>query len=234
MHNVQFTYLDKMIHEMNGPLHAICLLSEVMLLDKSDTGAMDNKQNLQHIYDSAEKLKKIVSLLSSITNLKSDKINVHLEELDLVHLVKQEVNHQQIRNKTNSDLTIDLINKVPSSKVKVDKFWFKQLVANIIINAIHHCEKGLIQLYTNTFKKDNTDYFRLSVSDEGCGVPEGELETIFKPLERGSHSLEKKIPGSGIGLAIAKEIVEAHGGSICARNNPKVGATFEVLIPLTN
>jgi signal transduction histidine kinase len=51
-------------------------------------------------------------------------------------------------------------------------------------------------------------------------------------LERGSHSLEKNIPGSGIGLAIVKEVIEAHCGSILARNGSKAGAVFEMMIPL--
>jgi signal transduction histidine kinase len=146
--------------------------------------------------------------------------------------VKQEIKYHQIRNTTNHNLKIDLNNKISTCKTKVDSFWFKQMLANLIMNAVNHCEKGLIEIHTDIIKKDAVDYFHLTVSDEGCGIPENELETIFKPMERGSHSLEKNIPGSGIGLAIVKEVIEAHGGSILARNGSKAGAVFEVLIPL--
>jgi signal transduction histidine kinase len=173
-----------------------------------------------------------VNLLSTITGLKSDMINIQLKEVDLIELVKQEIKHHQVRNTTNDNLKINLNNKIQGCKAKVDEFWFKQMLANLIMNAVNHCEKGLIEIHTGTVKKDNINYFRLTVSDEGCGIPEDELKTIFKPLERGSHSLEKNIPGSGIGLAIVKEIIEAHGGSILARNGSKTGAVFELLIPL--
>jgi len=232
MSNIKFTYLDKIIHEMNSPIQAIALLSEVMLLGKHCQTNEDYVKNVECINDSVEKLKRIMNLLSTITNLKSDKINIQLEEVDLIALVKQEIKYHQVRNTPNHNLKIDWNNKILSCKAIVDEFWFKQLLANLIMNAINHCGSGLIEIHTKTVKKDGIDHFCLTVSDEGCGIPENELETIFRPLERGSHSIEKMIPGSGIGLAIAKEIVEAHGGGILAKNNSKVGAVFEVLIPL--
>ncbi len=73
----------------------------------------------------------------------------------------------------------------------------------------------------------------LRVSDEGTGIPKDELESIFLPLQRGSHSIEK-FPGSGIGLTIAKEVVKAHGGNIIAPNNTKAGAIFVTSPSFTN
>jgi signal transduction histidine kinase len=217
---------------MNAQIHNIASLSDLMLDDKIKFDEIQTRLNLEYINNAAAKLDKIVSSLSSITELKSNKIDIQPEEVDLIDLVKQETKCHQVRNKQNNDIRINLDNKIPNCKAKVDGFWFKQLLANLIMNAINHCEKGLIEVRTDIIKKDGIDYFCLTVSDEGCGIPEGELKTIFKPLERGSHSLEKNIPGSGIGLAIVKEIVEAHGGSILARNGSKAGAVFEVAIPL--
>jgi signal transduction histidine kinase len=232
MSNIKFTYLDKIIHEMNGQIHNIASLSDLMLDGKIQLRESQNKENLEYINNAAAKLGKIASSLPSITALKSDKINIQPQEVDLIDLVKQETKWHQVRNKRNDDIRIDLTSKILNCKAKVDGFWFKQILSNLIMNAINHCQKGLIEIHTDLIKKEDIDYFRLTVSDEGCGIPEGELKTIFKPLERGSHSLEKNIPGSGIGLAIVKEIVEAHGGSILARNGSKVGAVFELLIPL--
>jgi signal transduction histidine kinase len=232
MSNIKFTYLDKIIHEINAHIHNITALSDIMLNGKVKLSETQARENLEYINNAATKLGKIVSSLSSITDLKSGKINIQPEEVDLIALVKKETKHHQVRNSTNDNLKIGLNNKISSCLTIIDGFWFKQMLANLIMNAINHCEKGLIEIHTDLLKKDDIDYFHLTVSDEGCGIPENELETIFKPLERGSHSLEKNIPGSGIGLAIVKEVIEAHGGSILARNGSKAGAVFEVLIPL--
>jgi len=230
MYDREITYLDKLLHEINGQIHNIGLFAEIMLDSKEVLSGMDNKKNLEIIYDSARSLKRIVSLLSTVTNLKSDQINVELKELELVELVKQEVKFHQVRNKDNPKLKINLNNKVSSCKAAVDELWFRQLLINLIMNAINHCPKGTIEIEINTLHKDGVEYFSLSVIDEGCGIPEDELETIFHPLKRGSHSIGK-VSGSGIGLTIAREVTEAHNGSIAARNNSKGGATFEVLIP---
>jgi signal transduction histidine kinase len=231
MYDREITYLDKIIHEINGQIHNIGLFAEIMLDSKEALSEIDNKKNLEIIYDSAKSLSKIVSLLSTITYTKSSEIKVELKEQDLIELVKQEIKRYQIRNKKNPKLEINLNNKVPDGKAAVDGLWFRQLLSNLITNAINHCPEGIIEIAINTVHKDAIKYLSLRIIDEGCGIPEDELEAIFQPLRRGSHSIGK-ISGSGIGLTIAREIAEAHNGSITARNNSKGGATFEVLIPL--
>ena len=229
MQYTKLTYLEKVIHEMSHPIQTVHILSELMLKNQ-DSFSKDNKENLAHIHDAAEKLRKILRLLTSITNLKANKIAPHLDKLDLVKLVGQEIEYHQIRTKTSPDLKIDFISKVQSCVAEVDKFWLQQLLANLVINAINHCDKGIIEVCTEIVTKNGEDYFCLRISDEGCGIPEDELETIFLPLERGTHSIGK-IPGSGIGLTIVKEVAEGHGGSVTARNNERGGATFEVMMP---
>jgi two-component system sensor histidine kinase ResE len=231
MSNLQITYLDKIVHEINGHLHIINFLSEMMLDSKMTFSEEDKKINLQQINDAAGKLARIVGVLSSVSNLKTDKINLKLEEVDLVVLLEKEVKYYQIKIRADSALKIEFNNKVQSCKTKVDQVWFGQLIANLIMNAVTHAIKGLIEVTAEIVNQDGAKYFSLAVSDQGAGIPEDELETIFQPLERGTNSIGK-VKGSGIGLAVAREVVEAHKGSVVARNNPKGGAIFEVLLPL--
>lgn len=203
MSNLKLTYLDKLIHN-------IYLLNEIMLQHKGKLSKIDNKENLEHISSSVQKLIKIVNLLSSITNLKVNEIDLQLEELDLIDLVGQEIKYYQKLYTTNHNLKIELNSKASNRKAKIDKFWFKQLLANLITNAINHCEKGLIKVYTDIITKNEIDYFCFIVSDEGCGIAENELETIFRPLERGTHSTGK-ISGSGIGSQLLKKLQKPMG-----------------------
>lgn len=227
MQYTKITYLEKIIHEMSSLIQAVYLCSELMIENQD----ICNKENLSHIHEASEKLRKLLSLLTSITHLKTSEIDLHLEEVDLIALVQHEIKYHQVRNKSNPDLKIDCVSNVRNCPVKVDQFWFKQLLANLIINAINHCERGIIEVCTDIVTKTGKHYFFLSVRDEGCGIAEDELKIIFSPFERGTHSIGK-IPGSGIGLAIVKEIVESHDGIVTARNNEKGGATFDVVIPL--
>ena len=231
MNRLAVTYLEKMLHEMNGPITTIYLLSDLLLSNSNvKLDKRNNRENLRNIYEAAKKLSKMVNLLSTITNLQSDTINIQLNKWDLIELVKEEVKYHQVRNK-NSLLMLKFQNRISSYYSVVDNFWFKQMLGILITNAMNHTKKGVIKIRVGIIKEESTESFCLRVSDEGTGIPKDELESIFLPLRRGSHSIEK-FPGSDIGLTIAKEVVKAHGGNIIAQNNTKTGAIFVIKIPL--
>ena len=234
MNRLAVTYFEKMLHEMNGPITTIYLLSDLMLSNSNvKLDKINNRENLRNIYAAAKKLNKMVNLLSTITNLQSDTINIQLNKCDLIELVKEEVKYHQVRNK-NSSLILKFQNRTSSYYSIVDNFWFKQVLGILITNAMNHTEKGVIKIRVGITKEESTESFCLRVvSDEGTGIPKDELESIFLPLQRGSHSIEK-FPGSGIGLTIAKEVVKAHGGNIIAQNNTKAGAIFVTSPSFTN
>lgn len=233
MNNSNITYLEKLIHEMSSPIQNLSLIPDLMLDKNIRMSKVDRRENLQYIQSSAIKLVQIVRMISAITNLKSEKITLDFVETNLIDLINKEISYHTLRLKQdkNKQLEISFNIKVENCKAKVYSFWYGQLLANLIINAINHTEKGTIEVILDTFGKDNTDFIRLTVIDSGCGIPENELEEIFQPLKRGSHSIGR-LKGSGIGLAVTKEIAEAHGGSIEATNNENGGAIFEVVIPV--
>ena len=87
MEQIKLTYLDKIVHEMNASIQAIYLLSDIMLDGKLQFSEVDLQENLQHIFEASKKLIDITSMLSSITNVKSDKVVLNKEEVDLIKLI---------------------------------------------------------------------------------------------------------------------------------------------------
>ena len=233
MNNINITYLEKIIHEMNTPLQNLGLIPDLMLDTNINMSEADKRENLQYIRSSAEKLIQLVAMISAITNLKSENIKLSLIENDLVNLINKEIKYHALRLKQDKSKQLEIIfnKKVENCQTRVDSFWFGQLLANLIINAINHTETGIIEIMLDTFNEGDAEFIRLKVIDDGCGIPEDELEDIFQPLKRGSHSVGK-LKGSGIGLAVAKEVAEEHGGSIKAANNENGGAAFEVVMPV--
>lgn len=235
MSNINITYLEKIIHEMNTPLQNLGMIPDLMLDSNIIMSKADQQESLNCIQTSAIKLQQLVCMLSSITNLASDQIKLKIETTDLVKLIDNEVKYHALHAKRDTAKKIELVfnAKIDVCNTKVDSFWFRQLIANLVINAINHSEKGIIEISLDVIHKKGKDNIILKVMDEGYGIPEPELEEIFIPLKRGSHSIGK-VKGSGIGLAVSQEIVESHGGLIHAKNNSKDGATFEVNLPLKN
>jgi signal transduction histidine kinase len=152
MNRLAVTYFEKMLHEMNGPITTIYLLSDLMLSNSNvKLDKRNNRENLRSIYEAAKKLNKMVNLLSTITNFQSDTINIQLNKCDLIELVKEEVKYHQVRNK-NSSLILKFQNRTSSYYSIVDNFWFKQLLGILITNAMNHTEKGVIKIRVGIIK----------------------------------------------------------------------------------
>lgn len=234
MKNINLTYLEKIIHEMNTPLHNLNMLPDLMLDDKISMSKSDKDESLRYIQDSAQKLTQLTKMLAAITNLNSEEIQLKFSAVDIINLVSKEIEYHNtyIKNDDNKQIQIIFNNKIRLAQyeVTIDQFWIGQLLSNIIVNAINHMNIGTIEVDLDLVLENKDQYFNLQIKDQGCGIPEKELHDIFQPLKRGSHSVGK-VNGSGIGLAVAKEIVDAHNGLIEVSNNQKNGSTFKVIIP---
>ena len=174
MSNLKFTYLDKILHDINGPLHNISLLSELLSRDNTNMSKTDMIEYIKDIHESAGKLVRTINMLSSVTNLKTGKVNVQLAESDLISLVKKEISYHQRSKQQDQHIEIKLNSTIDSCKTLIDEYWFRQLLANLIMNAVNHSEKGMIEITTDITEKDGILHFSLSVKDEGCGIPEDE------------------------------------------------------------
>ncbi len=126
MNNLEITYLDKILHEINGSVTNIHLLSDLML-SKVKLNKKNGIENLRNIYESSNKLGKIVNLLSTITNLKSDTMKIQSNKCNLIDIIKQEIKYHQVRIR-NSSLILKFQNRTLSCYGMVDDFWFKQLL----------------------------------------------------------------------------------------------------------
>jgi two-component system sensor histidine kinase ChiS len=116
-----------------------------------------------------------------------------------------------------------------------DKERISQVLRNLVVNAIKFTSQGniTIELIKTTIEIDNkqTEAFSVSIADEGMGIPESELETIFDNFRQSSRSINIS-GGTGLGLSISREIIKAHNGKIWAENLPTRGAKFTFILPI--
>lgn len=238
MKSINITYLEKIVHEMNTPLHSLGMLPDIMLDENIQMTEAEQRECLGYIKTSAERLTQLAKMLSSITNVGSEKIKLKLVETNLIELINKEIKYHQAHLKRDDTKKIEvaLNNTIGTDTyiAKLDSFWFRQLLSNLIINAINHMTEGVIEIKLRQIKNENSvDSLQIEVIDEGCGIATNELKEIFKPLKRGSHSVDK-IAGSGIGLAVAKEVTEALGGNISADSDGTKGAKFTIILPFSH
>ena len=108
----------------------------------------------------------------------------------------------------------------------------KQVVQNLISNALKYGANGSNWIGIYAAKTADADAIEIRVADHGAGIPESEKEQIFEPFFRGRRAIEHQIHGSGLGLNLAKKIVEAHGGTISVKSQPMKQTEFIVRIPV--
>ena len=114
------------------------------------------------------------------------------------------------------------------ASIVADEGRISQVIMNLISNSVKYTEDGgNIEIEV----REAGDAISVSVTDDGIGIPEGELPYIFERFYRADKSRNRKTGGSGLGLAIVKGIVEAHGGTVSVESKPDCGARFEVKIP---
>jgi len=228
-------FLSNMHHELKTPLTGILGLSNVLLRDKDSE---KNKEYYMMIMKSGQTLLKIINNILELVGIEQGKFILKNSPFSLRDILDEIIDivevHAHLKN-----LKIEfIVNDNVNDELVGDSKRLKQILMNIIVNAIKCTEKGSIyinvsllddalkdKLYKN-IKDDSSIYILFAIKDTGVGIPAEKHETIFKPFQLGEDHITKKFGGAGLGLSIAKEIIEKMNGTIWLDSEPEKGSTF--------
>ena len=216
-------------HELRTPLTVIRGNLELVLRNKTDGYPLmaEVQEPLAQTLEEAERLSKTVSQLMELTQLDSGEIQLEHDVFDLTELVATTADQMKL---LAEDKQIQLETQLsPQVKVQGDRYRLKQLLLNLIDNAIKYCPAGT-RIQIRLAPADSGCV--LGVKDNGPGIPRGEIQSLFDRFYRIDKVRSREIGGSGLGLSICKSICEAHGGSIEAESDLGRGCTFRVTLPL--
>ena len=211
-------------HELRTPL--TILKGEIEVALKGDRTKEEYKKTLKSSLEEVERLKRIVEDLLFLSKVEAGKITYRLTKIDLLEVVLSVINVLKFLIKQkNIKLNID---GSPEIYVKGDENLLKQLVYNLIENAIkYNRDGGEINIQIDKNEKNVI----LKISDTGYGIPEEDLNKIFNRFYRVSKSRTRSEGGLGLGLNIVKKIVELHNGEIKVESEINKGSTFTVILP---
>jgi len=224
-------YLSKLGHELKTPIHGIQGLAEYLMNNWDTTNPETQKKCIESIHEASIRLIELVNTISS-NNYNQKSIGFNFAKTNLVDVIKVTVKNFRKIHLLNSDIKLELNIHIDDFVSDIDEFWCQQLLTNLLANSLNYSSKGTISVNILSKSLDDIEYLVISVSDEGVGIPESELATIFSPFNRSSRT-DANTEGSGLGLSICREIVQAHGGTITAMNNKIIGSTVEFSIPKT-
>ncbi len=224
-------YLRVLSHQLKTPINAIqSLLRTVTDGYTGETNAQTRQVIEKAVGRAAEARELITDLLDY--QLYSQQQKAAAEEYDIVPLLNELVkNYSEAASEKDVSLHADL--PLRNSVILTgDSRGMNQAMRNLIENAVKYTpERGSVTVRLKLADEDRQ--CRLRISDTGYGIPEDELESIFEPFYR-SIKHKSNITGTGLGLPIAKKIVENHGGTISVTSQENSGTAFDIVLPVTD
>lgn len=220
-------FLSSMSHEIRTPLNAIVGFSECILNENDLESA---KGDAKDIIMASQNLLEIVNGILDISKIEADKMEIVESEYSmrevlesLTKLTIPRIGEKPIEFKTK--FAPDIPSTLYGDSAKV-----KQIISNILTNAVKYTERGIITFEVNCINKEDVCSLVISVEDTGRGIKADKIDTIFNKFERLEEDRNTTLEGTGLGLAITKRLVEMMGGKIVVQSKYGAGSKFTVYL----
>ncbi len=222
-------FLSNISHEIRTPLNAIIGFSS--LLDE-DLSPNVRHEYVEMIMDGGQNLMRIIDDIVDVSRIQSGEIKIQATDVNLIDLIHQ-VADQYYRQIENQNIPLKLKLELPKivSKliIKADAYRLKQILENLLNNALKFTNHGEITL---GFKYLNDELLEFYVSDTGIGIPAKDLDNIFNRFVQLEVGHVRQYGGNGLGLSITKSLVELMNGKITVDSQLGVGSRFSFTLPL--
>jgi signal transduction histidine kinase/DNA-binding response OmpR family regulator len=221
-------FLANMSHELRTPLNAIIGFSQLMLDKKAGESEEERQEFLTDIVHGARHLQQLINDILDLSKVEAGKMEFRPEPVDLTALVAELVNTMRV---LADERRIELTSHVASGlgTVTLDRARLKQVLYNYLSNALKFTpEGGRVKI---AIEGDGPDRLKLTVEDTGIGIPPEDQEELFTEFRQLDATQSKQHPGTGLGLALVKRLVEAQGGAVGLSSQVGQGSCFFAVLP---
>lgn len=217
--------LNNMSHEIRTPMNAIMGFSSLM----AEADEADKNSYAEIIIKSSNQLLAVIDEVILLSRLQSEKMSITYAGFSPAESIRDIFSMFGLRElKKGIELKMNIPGEHKDLKILTDGNKIRQVLTNLVSNAIKFTPKGIIE-FGFAVEKEYIEYY---VKDTGYGIPEKEQHRIFDTFYRGEQAISSAIGGTGLGLSISKELVELLGGTIGLTSEPNNGSRFYFTIPI--
>lgn len=220
-------FLAKTSHELRTPLHVILNLTKLLLEGENGTLSSKQQENLFYVYQEGKRLARLVGDLLDADQIKKGELKLRFRPIDSYSIVEGIIKEMNCLILDNKPVILEnqISKNLPALKADPDRF--RQIIYNLVHNAIKYTESGKIVISTEL----HNEKVKFKITDTGIGIEEKHCKEIFNTFyqvyEKGNLQ-----QGLGLGLSIVKDLVEYHGGEIYVESTYKRGSSFIFFLPL--
>lgn len=222
-------FLANMSHELRTPINAINGFSEIIAGEFfGPVGTKKYREYATDIHDSGKLLLSLINDILDLSKAEAGKMIIDPEVVIISDIIERGVRLvKNIANKSNITLSTDVADKLPA--FFGDERFLLQILLNFLSNAVKFTPQGgRVTVHASI---TNTGNLKLAVEDTGVGIEQKNITKVFEPFGQGEDPSKQNINGTGLGLPLAKHLVELHGGRVELTSQPGIGTTITAYFP---
>jgi signal transduction histidine kinase/CheY-like chemotaxis protein len=222
-------FLSRMSHELRTPMNAILGFGQLLEYDTKEPLSNSQKERVDEILKAGNHLLKLINEVLDLSRIESGQLDLSVEDILVSNAIDDALTLiGPLAAERNIQITNHLSNH-PKLSIQADLTRFKQVLLNLLSNAVKYNQDG--GSITLDFQKNGEDRIRINITDTGKGIPEENLNHLFKPFNRLGNE-NSAVEGTGIGLTITKHLIEMMGGTISVHSTPGKGSQFSIFFPV--
>jgi PAS domain S-box-containing protein len=220
-------FLANISLELQTPLTSIIGYSQMLLVGIEGELPPEIFEDIQGIHESGQQLLTLVNEILDLAEIETGSLVLTAEEVLIESLLDQvKTNHTTLLQQKPVEINVEVEPNLPS--ITADKMRLNQILNHLVANAIKFTEQGGVNV--RAFRENG--WICLEVADNGIGISEADLETIFEKFRQVDGSLSRRAEGAGLGLTITRHLVQLHGGTIGVHSRVGQGTTVTVRLPI--
>jgi len=221
------TFFSNISHEFRTPLTLLLGPMEDLINNRELSKAVREKADVA--FRNAQRMQKLVTLLLDFSRIEAGKMEAQFSPVDIVSVTRDLAsNFRSAIEKAGMQLQIKA--ERIDRPVYIDVDMWEKIILNLLSNAFKYSDSGLIEVFIS---KSNATV-EVAIKDSGIGIPASEIDKIFERFHRVQNGGGRSQEGTGIGLAMVKELVKLHGGTITVKSKLGEGSVFTIALPLNN